>query len=150
MYWISLLKFPRSSFENVEKTFGSLDILAKIKWALFSVGQAKKEGSAGDDSDSVPGTSEVDIKYKLHLCYLRTNQHNLAADILQSIPAKQRTPKVYQALGRVYQQAGMERPAVTCFKEVLKACPLAIDAAQTLMTLGVKPKEVQALTRSRH
>ena len=96
------------------------------------------------------GTSEVDIKYKLHLCYLRTNQHNLAADILQSIPAKQRTPKVYQALGRVYQQAGMERPAVTCFKEVLKACPLAIDAAQTLMTLGVKPKEIQALTRSRH
>ena len=40
----------------------------------------------------------------------------------------------------------MERPAITCFKEVLKACPLAVEAAQTLMMMGVKPKEIQAIT----
>ena len=40
----------------------------------------------------------------------------------------------------------MERPAITCFKEVLKACPLSVEAAQTLMMLGVKPKEIQAIT----
>ena len=81
----------------------------------------------------------------MHLCYLKTNQHSMAVDILQSIPGKQRTPKVYQALGKVYQQAGMERPAVTCFREVLKSCPLALEAAQTLMMLGVKAKDIQGL-----
>ena len=40
----------------------------------------------------------------------------------------------------------MERPAVTCYKDVLKLCPLALDAAQSLMALGTKPKEVQELT----
>ena len=40
----------------------------------------------------------------------------------------------------------MERPAVTCYKDVLKLCPFALDAAQALMALGTKPKEVQELT----
>ena len=40
----------------------------------------------------------------------------------------------------------MERPAVTCYKDVLKLCPFALDAAQSLMALGTKPKEVQELT----
>ena len=99
----------------------------------------------GNNAQESKATSDVEVKYKMHLCYLKTNQHSLAVDILQSIPVKQRTPKVYQALGQVYQQAGMERPAVTCFREVLKSCPLALEAAQTLMLLGVKAKDIQSL-----
>ena len=108
--------------------------------------KTKKTNSASDShSMDCKATSDVEVKYKMHLCYLKTNQHSLAVDILQSIPVKQRTPKVYQALGKVYQQAGMERPAVTCFREVLKSCPLALEAAQTLMMLGVKAKDIQSL-----
>ena len=40
----------------------------------------------------------------------------------------------------------MERPAATCYKDVLKLCPFALDAAQALMALGTKPKEIQELT----
>ncbi|XP_071747469.1 anaphase-promoting complex subunit 7 [Lepeophtheirus salmonis] len=50
------------------------------------------------------------------------------------------------ALGQLYYHAGMERPAIACYKEVLKACPLAIEAAQILMHLGVKAKEINSLT----
>ena len=120
------------------------------KEALQAKKQQQKTKKSTNTSDSKPSleckaTSDVEVKYKMHLCYLKTNQHSLAVDILQSIPVKQRTPKVYQALGKVYQQAGMERPAVTCFREVLKSCPLALEAAQTLMMLGVKAKDIQSL-----
>ena len=78
--------------------------LCTKKHGVPAKGVAAAAAAKVDDTVCPDGTSEVDIKYKLHLCYLRTNQHNLAAEILQSIPAKQRTPKVYQALGKVYQQ----------------------------------------------
>ena len=121
-----------------------------------------KSASALKDSDEKL-TSDVEIKYKLHLIYLATQEPSQvservrvcivtgdrntscfqAINILQSVPAKQRTAKSNMALGRLYQKAGMERPAVTCFREVLKACPLSLHAAQALMQLGVKAKEIQ-------
>lgn len=88
--------------------------------------------------------SDVEVKYKLHLCYMRTGQKNRGIEALESIPAKQRTPKVNQALGQVYQAAGMERSAVACFREVLKSCPVALEAAQVLLSLGTNPKDIQS------
>lgn len=82
-------------------------------------------------------SSEVDIKYKIHLCCLALKQRKGAADILQSIPARQRTPKIYMALGNIYKEVGMERSAVTCYKEVLRECPLALGAVEILLKLGI-------------
>ncbi|XP_038061823.1 anaphase-promoting complex subunit 7-like isoform X2 [Patiria miniata] len=50
------------------------------------------------------------------------------------------------ALAKLYQRIGNERPAVTSFKEVLKQCPLALEAVLGLLSLGVKGTEVAALT----
>ena len=60
--------------------------------------------------------SEVEIKFKMHECYLLTNQPSQALNILQTLSAKQRTPKANMALGKLYLKGGMERPAITCFK----------------------------------
>lgn len=49
------------------------------------------------------------------------------------------------ALGKLYKHADTERPAIACFKEVLKVCPASFEAAQCLMELGVKPREVSEL-----
>ncbi len=111
-------------------------------------------GSANDsseDHDNTPAslvkpTSDVEIKYKLHLCYMNTNQSPAAVNTLQCIPAKQRTPKCNLALGKLYQQAEMERPAIGCFREVLKVCPLCLEAAEALMQMGVKSREIGELT----
>lgn len=81
--------------------------------------------------------SDVDIKYKIHRCCLALNQKNAAADILQTIAARQRTPKIYMALGNIYKDVGMDRLAITCFKEVLRECPLAVEAMEILLKLGV-------------
>jgi len=92
------------------------------------------------------GSNEVEVKYKLHKCYVAMGQPNQAINILQSIVAKNRSPMVSMALGRLYHQAGMERPAIAAYREVVRECPLALEALRLLLSLGVKPKEVQELT----
>ena len=82
-----------------------------------------KDASAAASEDGVPNDlakalTDIALKLRLHECYLRLGQQSAALTILQSIPAKQRTAKSNMALGSLYQKAGMERPAVTCFREV--------------------------------
>lgn len=45
-----------------------------------------------------------------------------AISTLQSITAKQRTPKMNMALAKLYHQSGLERSAITAYKEVLRVC----------------------------
>ena len=75
----------------------------------------------------------------------RSGQPNPAVNVLQSIVAKQRPVKVSMALGRLYQQIGMERPAVAAYREVVRECPLALEAVRALLQLGVKAREVEEL-----
>lgn len=65
-------------------------------------------------------------------------QKTAAREILQMISARLRTPKINMALGYIYRDLGMERSAITCFKEVLRECPLALEAVENLLKLGVK------------
>ena len=48
------------------------------------------------------------------------------------------------ALGRLYQLAGMEKPAISSYREVVRECPLAVEALRALIQLGLKPRELQA------
>ncbi|KAL1494829.1 hypothetical protein ABEB36_010357 [Hypothenemus hampei] len=89
--------------------------------------------------------SDVDIKYKIYCCRLALKQTRAAVDILQTIAARQRTPKINMALGNIYKDVGMERSAITCFKEVLRECPLAVDAMENLFKLGINGIEVNSL-----
>jgi len=73
-------------------------------------------------------TSEVEVKFKLHQCSVALGQPNQAVNVLQSIVAKQRTAKVSMALGKLYQQIGMERPAVAAYREVVREQPMALEA----------------------
>lgn len=89
--------------------------------------------------------TDIDIKYKIHLCCLKLKRPQRAIEVLQSISARNRTPKINMALGNLYRDAGMERPAISCYKEVLKECPLAMDVVENLLKLGVKGTEVNSL-----
>ena len=51
---------------------------------------------------------------------MAVRQYSQALTVLESIPQRHRTPKVNMRMGRLYQQVGMERPAITAYKEVLK------------------------------
>ena len=108
-------------------------------------GSVSSEEGLLEDGRLALNASDVEVKYKLHTCYLMTNQMSQAVHILQSIPAKQRSVKCNLALGKLYKQSDTERPAIACFKEVLKVCPMALEASIALMELGVKPREISEL-----
>ncbi|EFN88825.1 anaphase-promoting complex subunit 7 [Harpegnathos saltator] len=89
--------------------------------------------------------SDVNVKYQIHLCLVKSKNPQEALQVLQSIPGKQRTAKVNMALAKMFHEQGMERSAITTYKEVLKECPLALEAAEGLLSLGVKGTEVNSL-----
>ncbi|PIK53432.1 Anaphase-promoting complex subunit 7 [Apostichopus japonicus] len=98
------------------------------------------------NSESLP--SEIDVRFKIHKCLMQMKNYREAISTLEAIPAKLRKPKVNMALAKLYQQFGKERPATTAYKEVLRQCQLALDAAMGLFSLGVKGTEVASLTIS--
>ncbi|CAD6216130.1 GSCOCG00004346001-RA-CDS [Cotesia congregata] len=89
--------------------------------------------------------SDIDIKYQIYVCLMKLKNQLEALQILQSIPGKQRTAKVNMALAKIFHDQGMERSAITTYKEVLRECPLALEAAEGLLSLGVKGIEVNSL-----
>lgn len=52
------------------------------------------------------------------------------------------------ALAKMFQEQGMERPAISTYKEVLRECPLALEAAEGLLSLGIKGIEVNSIIMS--
>lgn len=87
-------------------------------------------------------SSEVDVKCKLSQCYLKMNQLSNAIWILECIPQKQRTAKIYNTLGEIYRKERKELLAIACYKEALKECPLALQIIINLIKLGLKPNEL--------
>ncbi|KAI5703372.1 hypothetical protein M8J75_010997 [Diaphorina citri] len=112
---------------------------------MFKKSLLKGKGSPKAAETPKDFMSDTDIKYEMHLCYQKLKDTDESFNILTSIPGKQRTPKVNMALGQMYQDNGNERSAITCYKEVLKESPLALQAAQGLLCLGVKGVEVHSL-----
>ncbi|XP_067010812.1 anaphase-promoting complex subunit 7 [Anabrus simplex] len=105
----------------------------------------KSKGSSKPSENPKELMPDIEIKYQIHLCHVNLKQSHQAIVVLQSIPGKQRNAKINMALAKLYQQGGMERSAITSYKEVLRECPLALEAAEGLLSLGVKGVEVNSL-----
>lgn len=106
--------------------------------------KSKNSGKIQDTHKEL--VSEIEIKYKVHICCVKQKQFQKAIDILQSIPTRSRSLKINMALGNLHKDVGAERNAITCYKEVLKENPLVLDAAENLLKLGMKGSEVNSLT----
>lgn len=89
--------------------------------------------------------SEVEVRYKLHLCMCYNKQPYEAILVLEDMTLKQRTPKINLALAKLHQLTGSDRSAITHYKEVLRECPLSLEAAKGLMSLGVSGPELTNL-----
>ncbi|KAJ7377277.1 Anaphase promoting complex subunit 7 [Desmophyllum pertusum] len=92
--------------------------------------------------------SEIEVKYKMSQCYVHLKEYREATAILEGISQKQRSLKINMSLAKLYQRQGMERSAISCYKEVLRVCPLALEAVIGLLSLGVPGSEVTSLTSS--
>lgn len=101
--------------------------------------------TTSQSSQSADPGSEPELRYLLHECLAAQRQHQQAVCVLEAVPARHRSPRINMALGRLYERLGTERSAVAAYKEVLRQCPLAVDAARALLALGVRGTEVGAL-----
>lgn len=90
-------------------------------------------------------TSDVEVKYKIYQCLTHLKQYREAMSVLEGISTKQRTAKINMALAKLYLRSGMDRSAITSYKEVLRECPMALDAVFGLLSLGLKGADVVAL-----
>lgn len=103
-----------------------------------------KNNKIQDKLNSTP--RDVDIKYKLHLCYVALKKHNAALDILQQIISRQRNAKVNMAHANLLRDSGMERSAAFYYKAVLEENPWALDAAENLLRTGASGADISSLT----
>lgn len=89
--------------------------------------------------------TEVEIKYKRAKCLVELKNFRDAIAILQSLSSKQKSPKVNMMLSRLLHHHGIDRSSISAYKEVLKDCPLAFEAIEGLLSLGVKGAEVNTM-----
>jgi len=91
--------------------------------------------------------TDVTIKYNLHACLMRSKKLQEAFSILDSIPAKQRTPKILLALAKLSQTL-YNKDAASHYKEALKSSKLSLVALDALLSLSVKIDELPKLPAS--
>lgn len=95
---------------------------------------------------SVNYFSEIEIRYKLALCYKATKQIQEAIATLQFISMKNRPAKVNMLLFKL-QLSGQhcDKTGIVPLKALLKSSPLNLEAIAGLLKLGVKPNEIHLL-----
>ena len=104
-----------------------------------------KVKSTSKVSESNDITCDVDIKYRIHICYVKMRQNKKALDILQTVPMRLRDVKINMALGNLFRDTGYDRQSIICYKEALKENSMALEAAENLLKLGVKVTEERML-----
>jgi len=106
----------------------------------------RMKSKSGGRQPSIVG--EVEVKFWIYQCFMKLRDFRQAVSVLEGISPKQRTPKVNMMLAKLYHKNGMERSAITCYKEVLRSTPQAVEAALSLVDLGVSLQEVNALVNA--
>lgn len=91
--------------------------------------------------------AELETRYRLAKCYRELDEDHKAITILQALPLKSRTPKVNMLLAELWQygQNVDNVEAIAAYKEVLGDCPMALNAIEELLMLGVDGIEVNSL-----
>ncbi|KAN0022387.1 hypothetical protein ACTFIU_004568 [Dictyostelium citrinum] len=81
---------------------------------------------------------EYELKYKISLCYIKINRNNLAISYLESIPFNSRGLDSHLTIARLYKDLGKEKSkeCIISYKEVIKLCPLCLEAINALKEMG--------------
>ncbi|ESO97919.1 hypothetical protein LOTGIDRAFT_181978 [Lottia gigantea] len=141
---------PSQKYQCLVYLGDSLLQLAEYKKSEFMYRKAlvfkktinKTKGKCGTVMDI---TSDVEVKCRLYNCLTKMDQDKEALNVLESINSKQRNSKVNSALAKLYLKDGRDRSAITCYKEVVREHPMALEAINGLLSLGMKSADVEAL-----
>eukprot|EP00126_Sphaerothecum_destruens_P006731 Sdes_comp19504_c0_seq1m11025 len=114
--------------------------LTCFRKAIYLKDKTESVRDSGKKEDAE--TNLDNLKYNLFCCYSELGDDKNALSVLASIPFRQRTLEVHRRLGTLYDKGNMDRAAISCYKEVLRKAPLAIDCAIALIHLGVGLSEI--------
>ncbi|KAB0404737.1 hypothetical protein E2I00_006911, partial [Balaenoptera physalus] len=108
-----------------------------------AVGSPEEEGTAATGgASSSPGVGAMEAPESTTAAGVRVAAAVTGA---RAGPTETATT-INMMLANLYKKAGQERPSVTSYKEVLRQCPLALDAILGLLSLSVKGAEVASMT----
>eukprot|EP00040_Diaphanoeca_grandis_P026466 m.148327 g.148327 ORF g.148327 m.148327 type:complete len:547 (-) comp30583_c0_seq1:35-1675(-) len=81
-------------------------------------------------------TTTADLKFKMYKCHNALGHGKEALTVLTSIPTASRTIEMNMALGALFEKHKIPSSAISCYTSVVKKCPLALEALQSLINLG--------------
>lgn len=128
-----------------------VELLLAQAQALFDLGdyrraesvyrQALQRKTAKIKSEEL-NTSATHIRFQIYKCLLKLGDLPQALQVLQAVTATDRTPAINMALAQLHVKSGADRNAIAYYKEVIRDCPLALDALQGLASCGVTKAEI--------
>ncbi len=113
------------------------------KRALFHYSQALVLKSSSKDRTEADG-----ILFKKSKCYIEMNESSNAVQELEMIPHKNRTVQINMMIARLYHTTRLKRLAIVAYKTVLGAEPLALEAYEVLLSLGVEAADLVTYVKS--
>eukprot|EP00052_Salpingoeca_macrocollata_P024589 m.220771 g.220771 ORF g.220771 m.220771 type:complete len:540 (-) comp22278_c0_seq4:30-1649(-) len=85
------------------------------------------------------------LAHQLAKCLIHTGDHQQAMDKLLAIPSAERSVGVYMTMAKAAEALRFPDQAIAFYKEVLRACPAALEVLQSLANLGVPFEELRRL-----
>ncbi|XP_023166896.1 anaphase-promoting complex subunit 7 [Drosophila hydei] len=95
---------------------------------------------------SYPQFQDVELRYKIAICYREMGEYNMAINTLQAV--KTRTPRVNMLLARLLHHHGHgvgKKEKALAYKDVLRECPMSLTSIEALLELGIEGSDVHSM-----
>lgn len=104
------------------------------------------KGAAGrKKNNKIENEFDSQLRYKECLCHIELTDHTTAMRELDAIPTKLRDLKINMCLGKLAKSANIKRLAISSFTLAIRETPLAVEAIEALVNLGVDAVELASL-----
>ncbi len=100
--------------------------------------ESKKSAATGMDF-----ITEAEVKFRLQKCLRGQEKYQEAIGVIESIPVRNRSPKIKAALATLYREMGKENQATENYKDLIKDSPFSLDVIVELLTLGYSPEQLE-------
>ncbi|XP_062522585.1 anaphase-promoting complex subunit 7-like isoform X2 [Corticium candelabrum] len=113
--------------------------------------KAEIEGGQSFGKEGDEGVGESDVRMRLATCQYKMKQYGFVLETLRPIVHKMKGQCSVQAAAlcaTTHMKLGQRNDAVDCYKDVLRRCPLALEAINGLLRAGVKSAEILLLIPS--
>jgi tetratricopeptide (TPR) repeat protein len=107
--------------------------------------QQKKIGNGMSNrkrSNSIENAIDGQLRFKECQCHIELKDLTTAIRELEAIPLSLRNLKINMCMGKLYRSANLKRHAISCFILVIKELPSAVEAIESLVSLGIESGEL--------